>query len=295
MNKTKRRSYILILLAGFFWGITGLFFRYLEALGVVPMEVVLLRMGSAALLLGGYMLLKDRATFRFCIKDLWCLAGAGMACLLMFASYFKAMTYTTLAVAGVLLYTAPGFVVVFSAVLFKERITVQKVFALLLLFGGCLCCGGVVGSSQTLTFAGLATGVTSGVAYSLYTIFSRFSTLRGYSAYTITFYAMLFGSIGALFLVDLPALAAKMTPSVFGLGMGIGFFCCVLPYLLYTAGMQKIENGEAAMLATSEPLVAALFSVVWFGEPMTVFTVLGVMLMVMGILAMNMQLSRKKA
>lgn len=294
MGNVKRKSYLLIFLAGFFWGITGLFFRYLEGRGIAPMEVVLLRMGFAALILGVYLAVKDRRAFCFRLKDLWCLAGAGGACLLMFASYFKAMTYTTLAVAGVLLYTAPGFVVVFSAVLFKERITVQKIFALILLFGGCVCCGGVIGGSHTLTMQGLLIGVTSGVAYSLYTVFSRYSTLRGYSAYTITFYAMAIGALGALFLVDLPALAGKMTAAVWGLGIGIGFFCCVLPYLLYTAGMQKIENGEAAMLATSEPLVAALFSVVWFGETMTAFTVLGVMLMVMGICAMNMELSRRR-
>lgn len=294
MDTTKRKSYLLILGAGFFWGITGLFFRYLEGRGVVPMEVVLLRMGFAALILGFYMAVKDRRLFRFRLRDLWCLAGAGLSCLVMFGCYFTAMTYTTLAVAGVLLYTAPGFVVLFSAMLFRERITVQKIFALILLFGGCLCCGGVVGSSQTLTAQGLLFGIGSGVAYSLYTVFSRYSTLRGYSAFSITFYAMLFGSIGALFLVDLPVLGAKMTAPVWGFGIGIGFFCCVLPYLLYTAGMQKIENGEAAMLATSEPLVAALFSVVWFGEAMTVYTVLGVMLMVMGILAMNLNLSRDR-
>ena len=115
MDKKKRNSYILVILAGIFWGMIGLLFRWLEAAGVTSEEGMLMRLGFAALLVGGFLLVKDRNAFRFRLKDLWCLCGAGLSCLAMFACYFKALTYTTLAVAGVLLYTAPAFVVIFSA------------------------------------------------------------------------------------------------------------------------------------------------------------------------------------
>ena len=290
MDKKRRNSYILVLGAGFFWGILGLLFRFLEAGGVTTQEVTLLRLGFAAVIIAGFLLVKDRGAFRIRLKDLWCLFGVGLSCLAMFVCYFKALTYTTLAVAGVLLYTAPGFVVIFSAILFGEKITVRKVVALGVIFSGCICCSGVLGGSQDLTMAGFVMGIASGVTYSLYTVFSRFCTQRGYSAYTITFYAMAIGTVGALFMVDLPTLTAKMTPSLLGLGLAIGFFCCVLPYLLYTTGMRHIENSEASMLATVEPVVAALVGVIVLGEAMTVFVALGVVLVVAGILVMNLRL-----
>ena len=79
----------------------------------------------------------------------------------------------------------------------------------------------------------------------------------------------------------------KITFSALCYGLGLGFFCCVLPYVLYNTGMRRIETGEAAMLATSEPVVASFVGVFLFAEPMTVPVVLGVMLIVMGILIMN--------
>ena len=35
----------------------------------------------------------------------------------------------------------------------------------------------------------------------------------------------------------------------------------VLPYLLYTAGLARIDSGKAAILASVEPVVAALVGV----------------------------------
>ena len=283
----KRTSYICILLAGALWGITGFFFRHLTALGFGSMEAVVMRIGFAAVLLFLILLVKEPSAFRVRMKDLWCMVGAGTACLMMFICYFKAMEYASLAVAVVLLYTAPGFVVILSALFFKEKITRQKLLALAALFGGCICSSGMLTGSQTITACGFLIGVASGFSYSFYSIFSRFALDRGYSPYTITFYAMLFGSVFSLFAVDLPAMVPKITFSALCYGLGLGFFCCVLPYVLYNTGMRRIETGEAAMLATSEPVVASFVGVFLFAEPMTVPVVLGVMLIVMGILIMN--------
>lgn len=294
INLNKSKSYILVLTAAFLWGILGTFFRKLSALGFSPMEVTLMRLFVAAVLLSIVILLKDRGRFRIRLKDLWCPVLGGFFTAGMFLCYFTALTYTTVAVAGVLLYTAPGFVVIFSALFFKERITVEKVIALILLILGCMCSGGLVGGALSVTTRGLLWGIMSGLTYALYSVFNRFTLNRGYGGLTATFYTMLFGSIIAMFLVDPPEMVVKLTPEGIFWGVGIGFVCCMLPYLVYTLGMKQIETGEAAMLATAEPVVAALVSVIVLHEPMTAYVVMGVMLIVMGILAMNIPLGRFK-
>ena len=60
-------------------------------------------------------------------------------------------------------------------------------------------------------------------------------------------------------------------------------FSTVLPYLLYTAGLSKVESGKASILASLEPVVASLTGVVVFGEPMTMMTALGVALVFGGV------------
>ena len=56
------------------------------------------------------------------------------------------------------------------------------------------------------------------------------------------------------------ALAAAMLP----------FAATLLPYVLYTRGLQGISNGKASVLAFAEPLTACLLGVFVLRQPMTV-------------------------
>lgn len=125
----------------------------------------LLRSGSAAL--------------RIRLRDLWLFAGTGICSLVFFNyCYFNAMQQTSLAVAALLLYTAPVFVMLMSLVCFGEAFTRTKALALLLTFSGCACVTGVFGSSVTLTLSGLLYGLGSGFGYALYSIFGKYAVLQ---------------------------------------------------------------------------------------------------------------------
>ena len=60
-------------------------------------------------------------------------------------------------------------------------------------------------------------------------------------------------------------------------------FSTVLPYILYTAGLAKVEAGKASIMASLEPVVAALTGVVLFSEPMGVQTLLGILCVLAGV------------
>ena len=49
----------------------------------------------------------------------------------------------------------------------------------------------------------------------------------------------------------------------------------VLPYILYTRGLARVDSGRASILASVEPVVAALVGVAAFGEPLSWGVVLG--------------------
>ena len=51
----------------------------------------------------------------------------------------------------------------------------------------------------------------------------------------------------------------------------------VLPFVMYTKGLAEIESGKAAILASVEPVAAALVGVIAFGEPMTVSVATGLL------------------
>lgn len=164
----KTKAYLYIISAAVCWGLIGLFVRTLAAQGFSSMQIVALRSLAAAICVTLPLLQSGSAALRIRLRDLWLFVGTGICSLVFFNyCYFNAMQQTSLAVAALLLYTAPVFVMLMSLLCFGEAFTRTKALALLLTFSGCACVTGVFGSSLTLTLSGLLYGLGSGFGYAL--------------------------------------------------------------------------------------------------------------------------------
>jgi len=288
MSAGKHRIYILA--AAFLWGGTGVYFKELSARGAEPMQAVFLRTSIAMLGLGVWFILANRKAFLIRLKDLWCFIGTGLLSLLFFNwCFFGAINETGMAVAGVLLYTAPAFVTILSALLFKEKLRLPGWVVLALILSGCALTSGIAGSASGVSTAGVLYGLGSGFGYALYSIFGRYALNRGYSPQTISFYTFAFCALGSLpFAVNSPevSLPALMTsgPVVWALALALGILGCLLPYWLYTKGLSGVTGAAASMTATLEPVVAALFGVFLYREVLTFWQGAGMVLVLGGIL-----------
>ena len=124
----KNCASALTLLAGILWGLLGLFSRKLRSNGFGPLEITFVRMAVAFLSTAIPVILFRRDLLRIRFRDLWCFIGSGIISMLMFSvCYFHGLALTSLAVATVLLYTAPTFVVLLSALIFHDPITKKKI------------------------------------------------------------------------------------------------------------------------------------------------------------------------
>ena len=288
----KNKALFAVLAAGAFWGTMGFFARSLYAAGFGPLEVAQTRITTGLLLVGLYILLFNRSQFKVKLKDIWCFLGTGIVSLLLFSTcYFSALNYTSLAVAAILLYTAPFFVMLMSLVLFKEKMNGKKVFALLLAFTGCVLVSGV-GGDESFSWIGILLGLGSGFFYALYSIFGRYAINRGYGAWTMTFYTFLFCSIGCAFLSDWQVIGSVMAADSANIlwVLGLGFVTAFLPYVLYSAGLEHMESSKASILASVEPVVSALFGVFVFHETMSLWGVLGIVMVLGAIVVLNIKM-----
>ena len=265
-----------VLSAGILWGLIGIFSRNLAAAGLSPQSIVLVRNLGGLALLAVLFLLRDRSVFRIRLKHLPIFFGTGIVSLLLFMlCYFSCQRMCSLAVAGALLYTSPAFVVILSAILWKEKLTKKKLAALCAAVLGCSFVTGLWSGNQTVTLVGALFGVGSGLFYGLYSIFGRYA-LKHYSSYTVTFYTFLFAGIGSLCLMRPGELAQGFAMSgTLWIALGLVIFSTVLPFLLYTRGLAGLDSGKAAILACIEPVTSALVGVLVFGEPTGVSVVLG--------------------
>ena len=184
MNRSKPAAAVLA--AGVAWGVISLFVRRLSAAGLSPMQISLIRMVTSAVCFFPLMALRDPAKLRIRLRDLWMFVGTGIVSVVLFNSlYFYTTVQSQASVAVVLLYTSPAFVLLLSALLFKERITRKKLICLGMTVLGCALVGGVLGGSYRLTGRVLLAGLGSGFFYALYTIFARLA-LRRYDSMTVT-------------------------------------------------------------------------------------------------------------
>ncbi len=286
----KNKYAVCVILAGSLWGFMGFFRRTLDTMGISAISCISIRCIFAAVLFGLIILITNRSAFKVRLKDAWIFVGSGVVALLVFGvCYFKAMDYMSLSAAAILLYTAPCFVILFSALLFKEKLTGQKLAAMVLAFAGCCLVSGI-GGSTTITPIGLALGLTSGVCYALYSIFGRFALNRGYSSLTINFYACVLAAIGATAIGGTEYLdIITQTPSSFGFAFATGLVTCFLPYLLYTHGLEGLENGKASIMASVEPVVATIVGVVIYSEALTPMSAAGILLVLSAIVLLNIK------
>lgn len=284
MKKSPRGAYASILAAAALWGIIGVWNRNLMAAGLSPTGIVVVRNFGGMLLLLAVFAVKDRSVFRMRREHVKYFFGTGIISVVLFTScYFSCQKICSLAVASILLYTAPSFVVILSAMLWKEPVTKKKLLALALTLVGCACVCGVFDGGLTVTFTGILLGLGAGFFYALYSVFGRYA-LAHYSSMTVTVWTFIFAGPASLVMLRPAEMRAVFTaPSAWLLAAGLVVFSTVAPYILYTRGLARVESGKASIMASLEPVVAALAGVLIFGEPMGLLTLLGILCVLAGV------------
>ncbi len=292
--KTNKRlgGAALILLAGIFWGSMGLFVRTLTRCGFDPLQITAMRLSLSALFFLLLLARKDPAGMRLQIRDLPLFLASGIGSILMMTlCYFTAIDRMPLSTAAILLYTSPIWVMLLSVLVFRERLSGKKPLALALAFSGCVLVSGLSGGG--LTPLNLLIGLGAGFSYGLYSILGRIA-LRRYSAYAVSAYTFLFAAAGSWFFCRPAALFTALTAVPSPVGLFLLFLLMALvtafvPFLSYTLGLQSLEASRAAILATVEPLVAALFGVLVFHESMGLGTILGILLILSAVVLLSME------
>ncbi len=284
-TEKKAPAMAAILAAAVLWGIIGLWNRRMTAAGMSTFSIVAVRNFGGMVLLGLFFAVRDRSVFRVERKHLKYFFGTGVLSVGMNSvCYFSCQRLSSLAVASVLMYTAPSFVVLLSAVLWKEPITKKKVLALVLTLLGCACVCGLFSGDLSVTFAGVLFGFASGFFYSLYSIFGRYA-LEHYGSMTVTVWSFLFAGPASLVLLR-PAETVRAfgsDPSLWLTLLALVVFSTAAPYILYTWGLARIEPGRASIIASFEPVAATLAGVLAFGEPLEALSVLGIGLVLAGV------------
>lgn len=264
-----------IIAAMVIFGTIGIFRKY------IPLDsslIALVRGGVGTLFLLLVVALSRKKLNRAAIRKnlpLLMLSGAaiGVNWILLFESY----RYTTVATATLCYYMAPIFVMLLSPLILRQQLTRRKALCVAVALIGMVLVSGVLESSGG-GFTGILLGLGAAAFYASVILMNQF--IRDIPAYDKTIL-----QLGSATVVLLPYVlltvnfsAQAVTPMAVVMLLVVGVLHTGVAYWLYFGSMKDLSAQTIALLSYLDPVVAILLSALLLGEPMTLLTGVGAVL-----------------
>lgn len=285
---------VAVLAAATCFGTSGTVIKHIvQEWGLPPLTIAVVRIVLAVLFLLAGLAVVSRKRLAIQPRDIpFFLLFGFISVAVCQICWAYAIALIDVGVATVLNYTAPAWAALFAWPLLGERIDRQKGAALFLTLVGVALIARVFDARfLSINLVGLLFAAASGPAWGLYGIFGR-RALRRYDSWTTLFYTF---AAGALFLAPLGLTR--------GLGEAVGrpepllwlVFLALVPtvagYGLYNVGLRHLRATVAAIVATIEPVVAAVLAGVVLGERLSAAQIAGATLIIAAVILLQLDLT----
>jgi drug/metabolite transporter (DMT)-like permease len=208
-------------------------------------------------------------------------------------------TDASTAVNGTLITSAsPAFILLFAALLLRERLTPRRIAAVALATVGVVVIIDLANADfSSQTFFGDSALVVAALSWGLYSVLVRRVSMGSRGTLIITLY----GFIGGLALT-LPAAVVELAgersigaitfPVILGI-LYLGVVSTALAMWLWSRAFALVDASVASLYFFAQPLVGALLSVVVLGQAMTANLWLGSGLIIAGVVLATVQFRRR--
>jgi drug/metabolite transporter, DME family len=201
--------------------------------------------------------------------------------------YYASLSRLPVAIAITTQYTAPGLVVVWTAVAERRRVSGRVVAALAAAMVGVALLaelpGALADGHLRVDGLGLVAAVCSAFAYATYMI-SGERVGRALGAQRAVLRGFLVAS--ALWLVVQATRGRPDTLLDRRFAGGVLFLAVattIAPFLLFVWGLERVRVTDASIVSTLEPLAAAVIAFVWLGQRLNAWQLVGGLLVLVGI------------
>ena len=280
MNNGKQGNHLLsygmYILSLLIFGTNG---YYVSKITLSSSQIVLLRTLIGGLLLTGLVFIRGGFEKENVRAERLPLLLGGAALGLNWVTLFEAYRQLNVSLATLIYYVGPILVLLFSPVLFHEKLTKRKSVSAAIVAAGLICISGSIVLSG-MSSLGLAVAILSALFYAALIVFNK-KIVRTNGMQTaaieldVAFVVVL---VYTLCTDVLPKITAGDLPYI----AGIGFINTGLAYLLYFSGLQKLSGQSVALISYLDPVSALIFSALFLHEAMTPVQILGAVLIIGG-------------
>lgn len=272
MNQLKSPRLIMIVSMTIF-GTLGLFVRNIS---VSSGELALFRAVLAALLIALFLVItKQKIPFANIKKEVPLLLASGVAMGINWILLFEAYRYTTVSVATLSYYFAPVIVTIVCPVLFREKLTGRQIICFIMSTLGLVMITGIGDIGGRTNVIGILFGLGAAVFYASVILLNKF--IKNVEGIHRTFLQFLSAIV---ILIPYVIMTSGITlGNLDGIGwvnlLVVGLIHTGVTYCMYFSSLKELPGQKAAILSYIDPLVAVLSSVIILGETMTLWQVIG--------------------
>lgn len=281
---------VAILLANVLYGINYLAVKEVVPYAMHPYALSVLRAGGALVLL--WLSAFFIKSMRVEKQDFWKLAVAGFLGVAINQTLLIAgLNYTSSVNASIIMTSNPLFVMLLSALLLRNPITLKKVGGIVLGAAGAslliLSSGDVSVSKDTLLGDMLI--LINAIMYAVYLAWVK-PLMSKYDAFTVMRWMFLFGSL-FVFAWGGPELIDIQFQSIsFAVWVAVGFVvvgATFLTYLLNVFGLKYVNPSTVSIYINLQPIVASVLTVLFLDNSLSIVKIASLILVVCGVYLVN--------
>lgn len=286
MKYMKYKGEICVLISAIGFSLMPVFAKTAYGEGANVTTVLTFRFAFALIFIWSYIFIK-KIEFKLKLKQVLMLMLLGAIFYSGSAiTLFNAYRLISAGVAQVLVFAYPAWVILIAALFFRERISINKVYAIVLSIIGTTMVA--YSTDQKFSMLGVALALIGSVTYALYVSFIDHGDFKDIHPIVMTGYILLFANLSFLiFGISRGELNISFNTWAFLPIVLLAFFSTAIPIFAFCTGAKIIGSGKAAIVSTLEPISTFIFSYIFLGEKVTYNMLLGGAVVIMAILSIN--------
>jgi len=255
MNNSVLKGSLLVALGASSYGMLTTFVKMAYAEGYTSYEITFSQMllGLIGLIILNLIFVKEKQSYieQTKTKSILKLMAAGTSLGLTSIFYYFAVKYIPVSIGIVLLMQSVWISVLLESIITKKKPGLNKILAVIVILIGTVLATNILIDAVELDWRGIGWGLLAAVSYTI-TIYTSNTVALHLHSFRRSLWMMLGGTI-IIAIISAPFLLEQFNLEIFKKwGLLLALFGTILPPILFTSGMPKINVGLGAIISSVE-------------------------------------------
>tara|TARA_R100000935_G_scaffold58229_1_gene94475 strand:+ start:1264 stop:2154 length:891 start_codon:yes stop_codon:yes gene_type:complete len=291
MNNSILKGSLLVALGASSYGMLTTFVKMAYTEGYTSYEITFSQMllGLIGLIIINLIFVKEKQSYleQTKTKSILKLMAAGTSLGLTSIFYYLAVKYIPVSIGIVLLMQSVWISVLLESIIARKKPGLNKVLAVVVILIGTVLATNILVDTVKLDWRGIGWGLLAAVSYTV-TIYTSNTVALHLHSFRRSLWMMLGGTI-IIAIISAPFLLEQFNLEIFKKwGLLLALFGTILPPILFTSGMPKINVGLGAIISSVELPVAVILAYLLLGEVINIYQWTGIFIIIASVVLMNM-------